>query len=511
MARRPAQGSIFDILPLELLELIVKHAAIDIRNRFILRSVCKDMQNLIDSRLFKATTVSKDLTQAKLKTIALGNSPHSRWTKQLIIEKSTPPPSLVVPLIEALKEVTDVEYDTWVGAIGPESREIVPALSHLPKLKVLSLIIRNQGPTVAPSDLSPFSLLSNLHSLRVKSTFSSLQREVIRRLFQASPTLTELALDFTLESRPGGPRYSSSETLNIDTLLSKGAPTPAPALITKLCLNGEEILVGASSIPYLRNLTHLELLNVSPGNVVNDPDAAFWNALSKARIHLKSLLTFPPTPSLVRYLTSYSGLTSLSLYETDHRWDGRASQDGVQVARTLFDSVLPLHCSSLKHLAFPSVDYRVWAVTDGYFDGILSCQRLETLCLSYLYTPEVPQDQNVPIDTKSLFVSMPRLLPRVLDGALPHLHSVTISPACDRVELPPYSMAWGSYELEVQGRQTEKELRDAICGVDLSSLSTSVTLRNRSLVLHTLDRNPSQYPALIFDHESRHFKPLSGE
>ncbi|KAJ6541963.1 hypothetical protein B0H10DRAFT_2244900 [Mycena sp. CBHHK59/15] len=105
---------------------------------------------------------------------------------------------------------------------------------------------------------------------------------------------------------------------------------------------------------------------------------------ASARIHLKELTTSFVTPDILAYLSSYSGVESISL----ERSQGGSRPKPDPLADTIFDSVLAPHANSLVELSCPA------------------CCELEKLHMSVN-----PQDVAPPMNAVTLLLTTAALLP----------------------------------------------------------------------------------------------------
>ncbi|KAF5318413.1 hypothetical protein D9611_013933 [Ephemerocybe angulata] len=513
MALPAMKGNIFETLPLELVQHIVWYAGTG-RTLCSLRLVSKMMKELADPLAFATMSIifSLEHTLTQLQSLASNDSPNRRWTRYLnlngfrrdipgVILSRMKLATALIPQIRSLKEVQQARYTMCKEE---PYAEIISALACLPKLRVLNLVVL----TAKDADPAIFSQILNLEEIGVRSTFSTtFTKKVTRNLVQSSfLTLKSLSLE----------SFDYSSSLQLDALLfletspSDSEPHPASSLpLAKLCLRGR-LLVKASCLPYLKHLTHLELRNLAHAGPSIGVYAFPWEALSQLGIHLTSLLVFPPTPSLLQYLGSYSGLVSLRLAESEHIWKpntddndhphekGASTPESQEkMAHTMVHSVLPRHRGTLKHLVLANLNYRFWAVTEAILKSVLSCQEIEILSLMYRFEKE-PWDL---AGARSPFLDLTALLPRLITG-LPLLHNFTISPALNQSECPE--------DWELEEASIGPRLLDAVCQVDLSAESSTPALKNPYFELYLMYYEPLlQHPDAIFDRELGRFKPAS--
>lgn len=131
-------------------------------------------------------------------------------------------------------------------------------------------------------------------------------------------------------------------------------------------------------ISHLRHFQHLQVLSVR-----HDPDpsrAAFiggiCDILQKEQIHLKSLSTDAVNhPSLFSYLSSYSGLETLSVRPRTR------PEDSLALVDQFFCSIIPRHFQSLRKLEVGSSTATAWTEVweERHMAGIKKCQNLTDL------------------------------------------------------------------------------------------------------------------------------------
>ncbi|KAF5318390.1 hypothetical protein D9611_013927 [Ephemerocybe angulata] len=504
--------TILDVFPLELLEHIVKTDP-SIGNLRQLRLVSKAMKDIVDPLAFSSTTISfsdiEENLRTQLESMASGTSPNSLWTTRLFIQDLVQldgpesdesvdnynavlalQKSKLIPAIAALKEVKCVHFNL---STREPYVEVIAALARLSKLRTLRVSVSEfKGQKVAA-----FSRISNLEEIQLDSKWSSGFQKAARRLILASlPTLKKLYLE----------QFPQSNAMELRKLIlpENFAESSPPSPLTSLCLFGpNEIAVDQSCARLLRNLTHLDIRNL---NVIVahqfDSNASFWDALSSSNTHLHSLLAYPLTPSLIRYLLSYAGLSSLRI-ESDHEVIEYIYQpEGVaNLAQTLFASVLPRHCATLKRLSLVGLNYRFWALTEATLNEVVSCHALERLDVIYHFPREM-QD-NLLFASETPFIDMSRLLSRLLNGEnLPHLHTIALAPA------RKLDNAFGKAVINVKDSQAFLAAwQRLVCQVDLTRLSHSKVLRNPHLKLYVASSgaNEGVDPDFAFDIESGHF------
>ncbi|KAJ7127624.1 hypothetical protein C8R44DRAFT_778614 [Mycena epipterygia] len=126
---------------------------------------------------------------------------------------------------------------------------------------------------------------------------------------------------------------------------------------------------------------------------------------TSAQIHLKELTTSVVTADLLAYLSSYSGLESISLERS--QGGGRVKPD--PLADTFFDTILPLHAKSLVELSCPACHEGRWSFGMHNIDAILPLRKLEKLHMSV--NPHDVMDVAPMMNAVTLLLTTAGLLP----------------------------------------------------------------------------------------------------
>ena len=242
---------------------------------------------------------------------------------------------------------------------------ILSALANLPKLRGLSLIFISHIPRLLP--LEEFARLTEieLHSVVLSAEIT----EGLSAMIQRCPDLKRLGITPWKRSRPlNGPPVPIP-----GTELAALFPPTYQSKLTHFTSAKDSFLLSSSSVRFLSCLSHLHIRNTQ--NV----HPSFWQTLQTDGIRLKSLAVYPLSPPVVKYLTSYSGLSDLSL--THAKFSNGIIGD---LAHELFFNILPCHQATLQHLSFGQyLPFEVWSITDEYLEAILLCRFLKTLCILF--------------------------------------------------------------------------------------------------------------------------------
>jgi len=220
----------------------------------------------------------------------------------------------------------------------------------------------------------PLESFTNLRTLKLVDIIGRLIFERTAPLMIAqSPYLT------TLELIPesGLDRQSFEfHTLVQGAILS---PQFSPSL-ENLTISQDKTPLTLHSVPYLRNLTNLRLL---------DSDSfvpeAFWTELLANGVHLRSLHISRFDQRLVDYLSSYSGLETLDIAQ--RAYAVRRLKNATELFKQIFHVVLPKHCETLKDFALNVLEDGPWNISEGYLGQLALCKKLSRLFLAYYTRP----------------------------------------------------------------------------------------------------------------------------
>ncbi|TFK73786.1 hypothetical protein BDN72DRAFT_834412 [Pluteus cervinus] len=169
-------------------------------------------------------------------------------------------------------------------------------------------------------------------------------------------------------------------------------PTNQPPKLQELSFKYFTPILRNQNIKCLRFLTTLHLLCVSGlfvGPQALSPQSlteldAFWGALSREGIHLRTVTTDCITTSFLQYLSSYSGLQSLELRDRPGFFLPTAG--GIFVD-TFIEQALPRHAKSLHHLMIDTDDQDLWNFSSSWAAVLPRCEALHSLSLGMDYSP----------------------------------------------------------------------------------------------------------------------------
>jgi hypothetical protein len=157
-----------------------------------------------------------------------------------------------------------------------------------------------------------------------------------------------------------------------------------PSTLKTLIISPRAFRMSPSCAPLLRALTSLSISDDS----IHVP-TSFWKALQDCGICLQDLKVGPLLQPIVDYLLSYSGLRYFKLDSS-----GRDPEDAENMIHQFFYSILPMHQSSMKELAFQNTKPGSWVITKSYLDRVSLCKNIE--CLNLVYHFPMEEDNEPP-------------------------------------------------------------------------------------------------------------------
>ncbi len=155
--------------------------------------------------------------------------------------------------------------------------------------------------------------------------------------------------------------------------------------VRHLRLHGCFVHVNNFTLPHLRQLTSLELLCVEYTYSDEDQHSYvrphdIWSSFIGSGIQLEELVHSTTTTSLIKYLSTYSGLKKLKLLASPYTT--RSSSD--KVATRFFNNVLPRHFETLERLCLEAYFEGKWCFTSHNAALITQCTKLNHLGMSII-------------------------------------------------------------------------------------------------------------------------------
>ncbi|KAJ2913056.1 hypothetical protein MD484_g7356, partial [Candolleomyces efflorescens] len=403
-----ANRSILDVLPLDIVELVVREGKKD--GLCSLRLVCKALNQLVEPQVFSTLSIRfiydeegkwKAIPEF-LSSLASGRSPYVRWAKELRldgligIQSAELDPwlqydswqgddrevmlasqkELLVPAIESLLHVEAVHF--VAESRGPY-QDVLPALAKLPRLRNLVVMFQRYS-AFGSVPLAGFSNLTHLFLTGLPMTTHSI--DGVKGMIARSPSLVELGLDGGSHAEISGETKVEFSTLVEDAMQPNFSPR-----LKELRITPSQFNLTTSCAPFLRSLTSLVILNDS-----THAQPSFWKALQDSGIHLQKLKVAPLRSPIIDYLLSYSGLRDFTL-----DWSREETKDVEEIARRFFHLVLPKHRESIRSISFGHTNLGPWTITQSALDeGVHTCKNLKKLTLIY-YFPSPSEKHTYPV------------------------------------------------------------------------------------------------------------------
>ena len=162
-------------------------------------------------------------------------------------------------------------------------------------------------------------------------------------------------------------------------LASKQRLSPGQPPLTHLAINRVKLCIDATTLPFLRSLTSLDISTLPVEPLPLEPNSELWKGSKGAKIRLTNLKTDNVTSTFIDYLTSYSGLQNLT---SNLRMMHRGTEFGTKHLHDLFHLALPRHKDSLTVLSINALDVKGWFICPDLLSPLYTCQNLVELGLS---------------------------------------------------------------------------------------------------------------------------------
>ncbi|KAF5342016.1 hypothetical protein D9611_001232 [Ephemerocybe angulata] len=500
-------SNILDVLSDDVLGLVLDELkTLDFPSVCTSRLVCKALNGLAESRAFGSTLIDlsagiKHDAAFQIESMASGNGPNSRWTKELRIRNLVPEEErgtlldaqdrYLIPALESLRKLRSVELNLHKSY---PYLAILSALSNLPHLKDLNLYI-DLGFEDTPLPLDQFSNLRSLilRSFPLHQPIIKILNRTIRNSQNTLECLDIRPHDWEEEDGPYDSDQETEETpdpsevrrllrilesprtVTLETFTSDEEGCLSFPKLEELQVNGDRIEFTIASVPLFKSLVCLAIVNAKVLRV----EDGFWDALAETKVQLQILEMYPLTSGVVKYLLSYTGLHELILNAPPS--DSFGASDGSSVSdsdipRSIFKDVLPHHCDAIHHVSISEyLDVKDYGCTEENIEGLLTCKKLEELDLLYHYPVEDEEMQNctsiglvcmplsVLLSTGNFvanappYVTQKALLFRITDN-LPKLERLQLAPACS---MSPYGE--NSYNVRIN---IAYRFADRLCNID---------------------------------------------
>ncbi|KAJ2934114.1 hypothetical protein H1R20_g2997, partial [Candolleomyces eurysporus] len=442
-----ANRSILDLLPLDIVELVVREGKNYDRKDFCgLRLVCKAVNELVEPEVFSTITIHFIRDDSEkwrnipefLSNLASGMNPYVRWAKELQLSGLVPIQFADVYwsqydpwqgeereamlacqqewLTAAIESLVQVERVRFVANSREPYHDVLRALGNLPRLRDLSIIFHSYS----PFEDVPFAGFSNLNSIRLTGLpMTTHILDGVKALLAKSPSMTELVLNAPHQpDRPDGPGEKKVELSSMveDVMQPNFSPT-----LKELTISAAPLKLSPSCAPFLRSLTSLEILNDSA-----HVQPSFWKALQDSGVHLQELKVAPLRQPIVDYLLSYSGLRGFTL-----DWSEQDAEDVEKVVPRFFHGVLPRHRDAIQSISFKHTKLGPWTVTQSYLnEGVYLCKKLKYLTLIYYFPSPNEKHTHPIIPLANLFREISDNLPQLEILRLEHTRKFQRSFGC---------------------------------------------------------------------------------
>jgi len=212
----------------------------------------------------------------------------------------------------------------------------------------------------------------------------------LSKLYASCPTLTSLAIS------DGSGQHHLNINNNVDQIFLGGPNNIQPSRLRRLCLHDCFVRIDKITLPHLRQLTSLELICLQHAGQPEDRvyygyPRDIWSTFIGSGIQLEELVHNSTNPSLIDYLSSYSGLRKLELSVTP--FADAASSD--EAATRFFNGVLSRHLETLESLRLEAYCEDEWCFTSRNAGLISQCTKLNHLLMSVVPLRQEEEDDEV--------------------------------------------------------------------------------------------------------------------
>ncbi|KAJ3512017.1 hypothetical protein NMY22_g15461 [Coprinellus aureogranulatus] len=472
-----------------------------------LRLVSKTMNSVAGPELFDELYISFNQNSPlhivdQLGMAAVGKGPNVQWTKMLfILDLVEEHPSIdgdetphyphrdaflrcqTTVLMSAILAMKGIRYA--VVDLEEEVNRCLDILGIVKDLPLLELLSIHSAEEYLDSDV-PLSILSQFKSLQsfqlqVKTLFPETV-VAIQRLIEQSPELSILSILQLDSSADSGEAIS---LMDFDRLLP---PPPSPSALIELTLTKEHVRLTAASAPFFRSLTHLHIRECG---IIAEP--GFWSALEENGVALRALSVYPLSPSLIKFLLSFTGLVEIFIHSGSY---DHATDKTRQYQEDFFHRVLPHHRHTLEAVFLGPQRHNAWALTNAFLDQVLLCSSLRELSLTSHVVPVIEGVVGSTSDSSvgAAFISMDSLLTKAAKG-LPELRGLNIFPSLAFID----SREMNEFDTPIEEEGGLKEFLQLLEGVDLSEHAEHCKFRL------TASRGAAFFKTLRFDRDAGRF------
>ncbi|KAL0952024.1 hypothetical protein HGRIS_008671 [Hohenbuehelia grisea] len=261
----------------------------------------------------------------------------------------------------------------YINSLGPYGPLLLEGLAKLPLFKSLS--IYSDSPLKYPLPLHLFSTLESITLYGMSGPFLNFLLRNVPILLERNPNLTSMSI-----GHPNGDAHLGEMVELLEMLVPTYASTIRKPL-KELKILGFGVTVQPQSIAQFRHLTSLELRSY-PNPRIRSSHDTLLAGLEAENIHLRHLTIDSVSTALISYLTSYRGLTSLTIL-------GALASGHLVNTNLLADQfhsqVLPRHALTLTQLSIKAKLGTRWCFGEHNADAFAQCVTLQDLKVTLLF------------------------------------------------------------------------------------------------------------------------------
>ncbi|KAL0952020.1 hypothetical protein HGRIS_008669 [Hohenbuehelia grisea] len=294
-----------------------------------------------------------------------------------------------------LRNVRSVRWELTYSSAQYDSL-LVEGLTELPLLVSFAIHSINDVSYLMPLDR--FTTLESITLSGKSISFQNLLRLNVPIMLERNPKVVSLSLGYT----------HREFSLALDELIKPlETCTYLRGPLQELKILGFSAAVPEQSMMDLRRLTSLELNSHSRPNV-RFSHTMLLAKLQAEQIHLQHLVIDVPSAALFSYLSSYSGLLSLTISRAGT--EDATSSD--VLANQFYSEVLPHHVSTLTRLSISATFEGRWCFGEHNAGPFGQCLGLRDLEVSLLF-PECSWQKGMFFQSVALVLQSASQLPRL--------------------------------------------------------------------------------------------------
>ncbi|KAF8985941.1 hypothetical protein BDQ17DRAFT_1376406 [Cyathus striatus] len=404
-------------IPVELLQEIVQ---LNLDSCPELRLVCKRLNDIAVPYMFSHATIKYSGNEKDLEILeatATGVHPSVLHATSLTIHDLHPPLKYMGGCGGKITPVRRKGNEDAALAHSETLKNwLTLAISQFKLVKTVTWRINNSTPAWSSECITAFiAQLTNLTTLVINAKLSG-RRSIQLHSFPPVQNFTlqagygiSVSDNGTIQGMPEFIAKSSSKLLRLEinrsdrdpllvrdtTLLHSITRDASPLHITSLTLVGIPIELSSNLVPHLRSLKSLclkygseplakrrLLRNYNDQEIVQSYETRLfarntWNILNAKKIHLQEISLDKPTESFVQYLTSYSGLESLTITSATIT----TPECSDSIAQDFYLGALCAHENSLTSLVISPWLKGKWCIGEHNMDSISKLINLRNLSI----------------------------------------------------------------------------------------------------------------------------------